>query len=92
MNGKKANVLTYTRKETNRKSYRQNSLPICSKIFEHLIYNEMFTFFTKNNLILPNQAGFRPGDSCVNQVLAITHNIFKSFNDEGFDMNVYFSI
>ena len=29
----------------------------------------VFTFFTKNNLIFPNQLGFRPGDSCVNQLL-----------------------
>ena len=46
--------------------------PIDSKIFERLIYNEMFTSFTENNLIFPNQSGFRPGDSCVNQLLAVT--------------------
>ena len=48
-------------------------LPICSKISECLIYDELFTFFTDNMLISPNQSGFRPGDSCVNQLLAITH-------------------
>ena len=50
-------------------------LPICSNFIERLIYNEMFTFFTENNLISPNQSGFRPGDSCVNQLIAITHEI-----------------
>ena len=41
------------------KNYRPISLlPICSKIF----YNELFTFFTDNYLISPNQSGFRPGD------------------------------
>ena len=54
---------------------------VCRKIFEHLIYNELFTFFTDNNLISPNQSGFRPGDSCVNQLIAITHEIYKSFDD-----------
>ena len=44
----------------------------------------MFTFFIENNLISPNQSGFRPDDSCVNQLLAITHDIYKSF-DEGFE-------
>ena len=43
--------------------------------------NELFTFFTDNNLIFPNQSGFRPGDSCVNQLIAITHEIYKSFDD-----------
>ena len=71
-------------------NYRPISLlPICSKIFEHLIYNEMFTFFTENNLISPNQSGFRPGDSCVNQLLVITHKIYKSF-DEGFELRGVF--
>ena len=49
----------------------------------------MFTFFTENNLISPNQSGFRPGDSCVNQLLAITHEIYKSF-DEGFEVRGVF--
>ena len=50
----------------------------------------MFTFFTENNLISPNQSGFRPGDSSVNQLLAITHEIYKSF-DEGFEVRGVFS-
>ena len=64
-------------------------LPICSKIFEHLIYNEMFTFFTENNLISLNQSGFRPGDFCLNQLLVNTHEIYKSF-DEGFEVRGVF--
>ena len=64
------------------KNYRPISLlPICSKIFERLIYNKLFTFFTDNNLISPNQSGFRPGDSCFNQLIAIFHEIYKSFDD-----------
>ena len=53
---KKANVVP-----VHKKGNKQSLLPICSKIFERLIYNEMFTFFTENNLISPNQSGFRPG-------------------------------
>ena len=50
----------------------------------------MFTFFTDNNLISPNQSGFRPGDSsCVDQLLAITYEIYKSF-DEGFVVRGFF--
>ena len=41
----------------------------------------MFTFFTENNLISPNQSGFRPGDSCVKQLLAITHEINESLDE-----------
>ena len=41
----------------------------------------MFTYFIENNLISDSQSGFNPGDSCVNQSLAITHEIFSSFDD-----------
>ena len=58
-------------------------------MFERLIYNEMFNFFTENNLISPNQSGFRHGDFCVKQLLAITHEIYKSF-DEGFELRGVF--
>ena len=41
----------------------------------------MFTFSTESELISPNQSGFRFGKSCINQLLAITHEIYKSFDD-----------
>ena len=34
-------------------------LPIFGKIFERLIYNEMYPFFIENSLISPNQSGFK---------------------------------
>ena len=46
-------------------------------------------FFIENELISPNQSGFRPGDSCKNQLLAITHEIYKSF-DNGFEVRGVF--
>ena len=56
-------------------------LPVCGKFFEKLICNEMFKFFIENELISPNPSGFKPGDTCINQVLAITHEIYKLFDD-----------
>ena len=64
-------------------------LPICGKIFERLIFNEMFIFFLANNLLTPNQSGFKPGESCVNQLLSITHEISSSF-DDGFEVRSVF--
>ena len=64
-------------------------LPICGKIFEKLIFNEMFEFFIENEHISSNQSGFKPGDSCINQPLAITHEIYRSFND-GFEVRGVF--
>ena len=68
------------------KNYRPISLlPVSSKIFERLLYDSMFKFFTENNLISPNQSGFKPGGSCVNKILSITHQTFKSL-DNGHDV------
>ena len=41
----------------------------------------MFTYFIENNLISENQWGFKPSDFYVNQLLAITHEIFSSFDN-----------
>ena len=56
-------------------------LPITGKIFERILYNNMFQFFSKNDLISHNQSGFKPGDSCINQLLSIIHEMYKSFDD-----------
>ena len=34
-----------------------------------------------NQLLTPNQSGFRPGDSTVNQLLSITHKIYSAFEE-----------
>ena len=41
----------------------------------------MFTYFREINLMSENQSGFKPDDSCVNQLLAITCEIFSSFDN-----------
>ena len=62
-----------------------SSLPIRSEILERLIFNKMFGFFIENDPISQHQSGFKPRDSCINQHLSITHEIYQSF-DEGFDV------
>ena len=49
-------------------------LPICCKLFGKIIFLE------DNKLLNCNQSGFRSGDSCVHQLLSITHEIYKSFD------------
>ena len=89
---KKANVVPIHKKESKQlvKNYRPVSLlPICGKVFERLIYNEVYPYLIDNNLISSHQSGFKGGDSCINQLLSITHDIYKSF-DEGFEVRGVF--
>ena len=54
-NGKKANVAPIQIKDDKQisKNYRPISLlPICSKIFERIIYNIILEYFAQNSLII----------------------------------------
>ena len=80
---KKSNVVQLYKKESTNliKSYRPISLlPIFSKIFERLIFDSLFNYFMQNKLFTESQSCFIPGDSCVAQLLSITHEIYKSFD------------
>ena len=80
---KRANIVPIHKKNDKQivSNYRPVSfLPICSKIFEKLIFNELFKIFEDNNLLSKHQSDFRPGDSCIYQLLAITHDILSSFD------------
>ena len=50
-------------------------LLICGKIFDRLICNNVFEYFIENDLISQNQSGFKPMDSCINQLISITLTI-----------------
>ena len=63
------------------KNYRPISLlPICGKMSEKIIFNQLYLFFTTNNLITKNQSGFRSGDSTTNQLLTLVNEIFDNRN------------
>ena len=34
----------------------------------------------ENNLLNPNQSGFMPGNSCIHQLISVTHEIYVSFD------------
>ena len=64
------------------KNYRPISLlPICGKIFEKIIFNNLYSYFNVNNLITKNQSGFRPGDSTTNQLLYLVNEIHQAFEN-----------
>ena len=64
-------------------------LPIFGKNFERIIYNNIFEYLTTNKLISDNQSGFKPDDSCINQLLSITHEIYHSL-DNGLEVRGVF--
>ena len=88
---KKANVVPVFKKGVKQcvKNIRPVSLlPICSKIFERIICNNTYNYLVDNNLISQNQSGFKRGDSCINQLISITHDILNSL-DEGLEVRSF---
>ena len=80
---KRANfVPVHKKNEKNMKeNYRPISLlPILSKTLKKLIYEPLYLHLERENLLNPNQSGFRPGDSTINQLLSITHLILEAFD------------
>ena len=62
-------------------NYRPVSLlPICSKLFEKIIFDTILQHLMANKLLNPNQSGFMPGDSCIHQLISIIHEIYASFD------------
>ena len=80
---KKGNITPVHKKQSKNlvNNYRPISLlPILGKVFEKLIYNSLYEYLINNQLLSEKQSGFRKGDSCVSQLISITHNIYRAFD------------
>ena len=64
-------------------------LPICGKILERFMFNEMFELFIKNKLNYPSQSGFKLGYFYINKLFFITREVYSSF-DEGLEVRSIF--
>ena len=81
---KEANVTPVHKKKDKQtvSNYRPISLlPIFAKIFERIIFKNLYNYLTANKLITKNQSGFTPGDSGTNQLLSLVHDVHKAFDD-----------
>jgi len=45
-------------------------------------YDELYAFCTVNNILSSKQSGFRKSDGTVNQLLNLTDNVYKSFEEK----------
>ena len=44
-----------------------------------IIFNNLFRYIQDNKIFNDKQSGFRHGDSCVKQLISITHDIYQAF-------------
>ena len=78
---KKADVLPIHKKESRQLKKIIGLFPFCQFVEKSLkiIFDATYYHLGKNQLLTPKQSGFRPGDSTVNQLIAITHQIHTAF-------------
>ena len=89
---KKANVIPLHKKDDKDilNNYRPVSiLPIASKIFERIIFKNVYNFFHTNKLLTNHQSGFRPNDSTVNQLAFLYHSFCEAL-DKKKDLRIIF--
>ena len=49
-------------------------------MFGKVLFDFLYDYFIQNQLLTPCQSGFIKGDSCVNQLLSMTHDIHKNMD------------
>ena len=62
-------------------SFQPISITSCvSKLFEHIILFRLLFFLETSSILSPRQAGFRPGQSTLDQILYLSQFILDGFN------------
>lgn len=89
---KKANVIPIHKKDDkdNVQNYRPVSiLPVTSKIFEKILFKNIYNFLHSQKIISDHQSGFKPGDSTVNQLAFLYHKFCEAL-DKKKDIRIIF--
>ena len=73
--------------------YRPISLlPIISKVLERHVYNFIFDFCNRHDIISNCQFGFRPGFSTVSALLSFTHHCYSLFDSRKSVCAIFFDL
>jgi len=92
---KKAKVIPIFKKgdPTNLNNYRPISLlPVLSKVFEKVMNNQLNEMLEKNNLIDPNQYGFRSGHSTEDAIMKFVDHLEKEMIKNKHVVSIYIDV
>lgn len=63
-----------------------------SKLFELVVYNQILTFFTDNNVLNKNQHGFMKGKSTETAVFELTNNIHQDLDNNNVVCGIFLDL
>ena len=74
-------------------NYRPISvLPIFSKILEKCMYNRLFYFISKYNVLSLNQYGFRPGHSTSSALIDFVHTVVNALDKKNYMIAMFLDL
>ena len=53
-----------------------------SKVFERVVYNQLYDYLVSNNLLNSHNSGFRKKDSTINRLIALLHSVHTGLEDK----------
>ena len=77
----------------NVENYRPISiLPVFSKVLERIIYNRLYEYFMKNNLLHKNQIFFQINNSTLHAILQFPRDIAQNFDNGKYTLGVFIDL
>ena len=74
-------------------NYRPISLlPAISKVFEKVVYNQSYTYFTSNNLLYKGQYGFREDHSTEMANIELVDRIITALDDKKLSISIFMDL
>ena len=64
-------------------------LPLPGKLLERIIHGQITAYLDDNNILIPNQGGFRKGHSTINTIAQFTDDIISALNNKESVQEVY---
>ena len=59
-------------------------IPLPGKMLEKIVHDQIYTYFNNNNLLSPQQYGFRPGMSTSQAIFDVLRVLYTNWNDRVF--------
>ena len=69
-----------------------SNLPCFSKLLERIMYNRLYTYFTKHDILYKKQFGFQTNHSTAHAIIQLVQELMHSFDENKFTLGVFIDL